>query len=156
MYNALNLATLQLLAARDSLVLQVLEWLSRHIHLLEIGFVSKSLLHVKRQRGICELISEKGTLTKSRKHVLAEELYDHEVANKQTNVSIEAQLNENLLKKCCGGTGSPSNHTDLKKNLRFCSQDVFMIVRKLTDHGFQELLTPHFAKSCIKILDCAN
>lgn len=111
---------------------------------------TKSILRVKRRRGITEVMSAKGKFTKGLKCVLASENYDFVPADKPTYVSIEAAPSMHPPKKYCDITGFPAKYTDPKTKLRYCSKAAFAVIRSLPEHRVQELLALRGAQSKIK------
>lgn len=111
---------------------------------------SRSILRVKRRRGITEVMNAKGKFTKGLKCVLSAENYELVPADKPTYVSIEAGPSMKPPKKYCDITGFPAKYTDPKSSLRFCSKDAYKVVRALPEHRVQELLGMRGAQSRIK------
>lgn len=110
----------------------------------------KSLLRVKRKRGVTEIMNAKSKAAKGRKAIIAAEHYEFVPMDKPTYLSIEAAPSTRPAKKYCDFTGLPAKYTDPKTKLRFCGPDAFGVVRGMNEHRIQEFLGLRGAQSLIK------
>lgn len=111
----------------------------------------KSLLRVKRKRGVGEVMNAKSKAFKGgRKAIIAAEHYEFVPMDRATYLSIEAAPSTRPAKKYCDFTGLPAKYTDPQTKLRFSGPDAFATVRGMNEHRVQEFLALRGAQSLIK------
>lgn len=116
---------------------------------LHVG-ANKSIMKVKRKRGIYEVMSQKSNVWKSSRSLLSAEHYDMVPPSIPTYMNIDAPPSMYPAKKYCDVTGLPAPYMDPITKLRYASKEAFRIARNLQDHKVEDFLALRHAQVRIK------